>query len=308
MASPSMAPTVSSRTLRWTRVVCWVALYSAFCTIGAIIGLVLWDAKHFGMPIPLSTYIGSTLMVSIFWLPCLFIFFGVRSELHRKTGLALAVGMGGIQFLLFAIARSGAQKWDEKSWIQDFLLSAILAQLLMVAAAIRAYYGLRGERGDGQKLLASCSYAFVLLLLIAAEIPCSSFVAGPIPRNQAAAQSFMWSINRACSDYANKFGGVYPSDLGVLKTSSPPTSPDCTAAGLLEHPFDEDKFGYRIEYKGGPLSEKAIGGCAGAKTYTIMARPVVMGKTGFQSFFMDESGVLRATQENRVATASDPKF
>ena len=307
MASPSMTPAfVSTSTTRWMQVVRWVALYSAFCTIAANLGLMHWDAKHFGS-LPLSTYIGSSLMVSIFWLPCVFIFFRVRGEKYRKGGLALGLGMSGIQFLLFALAHSSAQRWDEKWWIQDFLLSAIVAQPLMMAAAIRAYYGLPRERGDGRKLLASCFYAFVLLLLIATEIPSSSFVAGPIPRNQSAATVFMWSLNSASSNYAEKFG-AYPSDIGALKTPSQPTPPNCATAGLLEHPFDEGKLGYRIEYKAGPLSEKATGGCAGTKTFTITARPAVLGKTGLQNFFMDESGVLRATQEDRAATASDPKF
>ena len=307
MASPSMAPaSVSPGTLRWSQMVRWVALTSAFSTIAATLGLLHWDAKHFGAPTPLSTYIAGTLMMSIFWLPCLFIFFRVHSEKYRKVGLALAVGMGGVQFLLFAVAHSAAQGWDEKWWVQDFLLSAVIAQPLMMAAAIRVYYGLPREPGDRPKLLASCFYAFVLLLLLAVEIPCSSYVAGPIPRNQIAAQDFMRSLNRACSEYAEKFG-VYPSDIGALKSPTPVAPLHC-AAGLLEHPFDESKYGYRIEYKAGTLAEKTTGGCVGAKAYTITARPAVLGKTGLQNLFMDQTGALRATREDRAATATDPQF
>src|SRR5262249_7083172 len=79
MATPctAPAPVVSPRTLRWTRVVCWAALYSAFCTVVASLSLTLWEAKHFGKPLPLSVYISGTVIASIFWLPCLFIFFRV---------------------------------------------------------------------------------------------------------------------------------------------------------------------------------------------------------------------------------------
>ena len=44
------------------------------------------------------------------------------------------------------------------------------------------------------------------------------------------------------------------------------------------------------------------GGCG--RTYT--ARPVAPGKTGYRSFFADETGVIRATSEDRAANVSDP--
>jgi len=37
-----------------------------------------------------------------------------------------------------------------------------------------------------------------------------------------------------------------------------------------------------------------------------MARPQHYGKNTNHNFFMDESGVLRFTTENRAATAQDP--
>jgi hypothetical protein len=121
-------------------------------------------------------------------------------------------------------------------------------------------------------------------------------------------QQRRWKINRALSDYADKFGGVYPSDLAALETPGPGQQSGCKASGLLEHGFDEGKYGYRIEYKARARSDKPTGDCLGVKTYTITARPRVLGKTGLQNFFMDESGILRATQEDRVATGSDPSF
>ncbi len=39
--------------------------------------------------------------------------------------------------------------------------------------------------------------------------------------------------------------------------------------------------------------------------FAISARPQVFEKTGYRSFFTDESGVIRYTSENRPATASD---
>jgi hypothetical protein len=84
---------------------------------------------------------------------------------------------------------------------------------------------------------------------------------------------FMWSLNSASSNYAEKFG-AYPSDIGALKTPSQPTPPNCATAGLLEHPFDEGKLGYRIEYKAGPLSEKATGGVPGQRPSRLPLAPL----------------------------------
>ena len=37
--------------------------------------------------------------------------------------------------------------------------------------------------------------------------------------------------------------------------------------------------------------------------FVLLARP---GNYGYRNFYLDETGVLRATQENRPATAQDP--
>jgi hypothetical protein len=116
----------------------------------------------------------------------------------------------------------------------------------------------------------------------------------------------MWKINQASANYADKFGGVYPFDLAALETQGPSQQSDCKASGLLDRGFDEKKYGYRIEYKAGSRSDTATVRCAGSKTYAITARPTVLGRTGLQNFFMDDSGVMRATREDRTATASDP--
>lgn len=107
-------------------------------------------------------------------------------------------GWADVQCFLFGIARSAAHAWDERWWIRGVLWSAVIAQPLMVAAAIRAYYTLLRERGDRMKLLVGCSYGFALLLLMAAQIPCNSYVAGPIPRNQSAVQQRMWKSIEHC--------------------------------------------------------------------------------------------------------------
>jgi hypothetical protein len=63
--------------------------------------------------------------------------------------------------------------------------------------------------------------------------------------------------------------------------------------------------GYSFDYRGEP-SDKTVEGCKVAKNYMATARPVVFGKTGRRSFFVDQTGVIRCTSENRSATVGDP--
>ena len=46
----------------------------------------------------------------------------------------------------------------------------------------------------------------------------------------------------------------------------------------------------------------------GDERYTATARPVTYGKTGVRSFFMDESGVIRATTADALATLADDEI
>ena len=64
---------------------------------------------------------------------------------------------------------------------------------------------------------------------------------------------------------------------------------------------------YRYEYRPGPPIENPPEGCRpGAQSFTMSARPLEYGKGGRRSFFLDESGEIRSTVEDRAATAEDP--
>jgi Uncharacterised protein family UPF0547 len=56
--------------------------------------------------------------------------------------------------------------------------------------------------------------------------------------------------------------------------------------------------GYTIQYTPGPP-----GPDGGIHSYSLQARA---GNFGYRSFYLDESGLLRATREDRTATAHDP--
>src|SRR5229473_546614 len=57
---------------------------------------------------------------------------------------------------------------------------------------------------------------------------------------------------------------------------------------------------YQIQYTPGPVEADGR-----IRTYALQGRA---GNYGFRNFYMDESGILRATRENRLATAQDPTY
>ena len=56
--------------------------------------------------------------------------------------------------------------------------------------------------------------------------------------------------------------------------------------------------GYQLQYTPAPAGEDG-----GVHSYTLQARA---GNFGYRNFFMDQSGTLRATKENRAASSQDP--
>ena len=86
--------------------------------------------------------------------------------------------------------------------------------------------------------------------------------------------------------YAEARGGAYPSDLEQL-------GPQVRQAAQLAQ-----SDGYQLEYTPGPAeADGAI------HNYSLEARA---GNYGYRSFYVDISGVVRATKENRDATSADP--
>jgi hypothetical protein len=110
------------------------------------------------------------------------------------------------------------------------------------------------------------------------------------PAAQAAgvtAKSLM-ELREALSAYAISTKDAYPTSLNSLgDRASLPLETTRTA-------------GYRLEYS--PKSSSSEGVPRG---FVILARPE---KSGFLNLCIDESGVVRATEDNRPATLQDPPF
>ncbi len=95
------------------------------------------------------------------------------------------------------------------------------------------------------------------------------------------------AIDEAVKAYTAEHGATPPT-LSSLKGRITPAL-SCDASGC-------ESIGYHFQYAAS----------AGSKPhYTITAEPV-SPSTGIYSYYLDETGVLRRTKENRPATSSDP--
>jgi len=113
-----------------------------------------------------------------------------------------------------------------------------------------------------------------------------------VPDRQAAsrkqaetqAEASLREIGRQLAAYADASGGEYPASLDALGDNELPPA----QAARRE--------GYNLSYS---TSEEQ----GRIRHFVLLAQPE---RYGFRSFYLDESGVLRATRQNRPATGDDP--
>jgi len=114
--------------------------------------------------------------------------------------------------------------------------------------------------------------------------------ADPRPRAEASAIELLRAARTALTAYADAQGGTYPASLDAL--------PGESAANLRRAAQRALGEGYRIDYAPGAANADGR-----VTSFSLQARA---GHFGFRNFYADQTGVIRATKENRAATADDP--
>ncbi|MBI4467473.1 MAG: hypothetical protein HY656_08635 [Acidobacteria bacterium] len=234
---------------------------------------------------------------------------------NPKKGLATAVGLGSLVFLLSLPAATGATvgafKGDSRMVaLASGLVLFALMQAAMVRSAIGAYYAIGREKGDWGKLAGALVYAafcFAWLMMVAIAIP--SLLPSRMAANESSAVGTLRIINVSAAYYEDTYKNGFPPDLRTLGPAGPGGSANCNQGDFIDAVVvSGEKSGYRFDYRPGPRVEKPGKGCPipGVKSYTILAQPLVHDRTGIRSFFTDETGVIRMTAEDRAATAADP--
>lgn len=149
----------------------------------------------------------------------------------------------------------------------------------------------------------------VAIVLIIAAVAIPNLLKSKMSANDSSAVGSLRTINTAIVTYAATYDGVYPS---ALQTLGPPLSPEqsesCQSAKLIDSLLASGrKSGFVIEYiPGQPVVKRKADCPPGTKTYALIARPIQYGSTGQRSYFTNESGIIRATSENRAAGPNDP--
>ncbi|MGB6200572.1 MAG: hypothetical protein WBF35_13595 [Candidatus Acidiferrales bacterium] len=108
------------------------------------------------------------------------------------------------------------------------------------------------------------------------------------PTVQAEQQALdsLTQVQAALASYSQVMSGAYPSTLDPL------------GAAVRVAAQRAQSFGYQMQYSPGPLASDGS-----IRSYALQA---TAGNHGYRSFYTDESGVVRATREERPASASDP--
>jgi hypothetical protein len=108
-------------------------------------------------------------------------------------------------------------------------------------------------------------------------------------QNERTAIQTVRALNTALYLHRKQHPDAYPKSLGDLADVE--ALMKCGEAECL-------KSGYRFKYELLPANNMG-------PRYVIQVRPNKYENTGVQSFYTDESGVIRATPDNRPASAGD---
>lgn len=224
----------------------------------------------------------------------------------RVKGLVEAVGLGSATLLICLLPLLVAVASRARSAVYFVLL--VVAQVVLIGGALKAYSDRREVRRQGLRSGVVYLVMFLFFFFLWAMMT-PSLLVYPRTANGALAVGRLRTLSTAAVTYESRYENGYPRNLQVLTAAAPGAGESCDHAGLIDEVLGGGVVGgYRFDYRPGAMVEKPGPGCAaaGVKSYRIHARPLRYKKTGLQSFFTDESGVIRWTVENRAATPADP--
>jgi hypothetical protein len=216
-----------------------------------------------------------------------------------RSGLSLAIAMGGALFVPGIMLVRFALTWDRRWWVVGNLLLASLMQLVLIVLAGKTYIPLPRLRHARLKFLVSMGYGFLLFALFwLFYSPVPARIAG----NESAAMEHLEHLASDAELDASEHGSLYAEAVG---SSGPNSNPECTVApDLMNY---SRTTGYLFEYRGIQPSSTSQG-CTRFKGFTITARPAVYRQTGIRSFCVrNRDREIHFTSDNRPAKDTDPK-
>ena len=154
-------------------------------------------------------------------------------------------------------------------------------------------------------ILGYVGVAIIPLILIVAAIAIPNLLRAKIAANQSSAVGSLRTIVAAEMTYSSTYGNGFATSLDQLDGSGGGAA-SCEHAQLIDHALaNGQKNGYIFTYSAKPSSDLPGKGCAesGASGFTVNADPVNRNTTGMQSYYTDETGVIR--EEKSVPALAD---
>jgi type IV pilus assembly protein PilA len=151
----------------------------------------------------------------------------------------------------------------------------------------------------------------VTIILIIAAIAIPNFLRSRVAANQASAVASLRTLNTAEFTYASTYGTGFSATLGYLGPPSAGTPANSTQAGIIDDVLSgtaaggsgtmtSTKSGYQFTYSPGVATSGKIG------SYTLNADPLNRGVTGGNSYFVDQTGVIRQNNTAQASAADSP--
>jgi type IV pilus assembly protein PilA len=151
---------------------------------------------------------------------------------------------------------------------------------------------MRNNKQKGFSLIELLIVVAIILIIAAIAIP--NLLRSKMAANEASAVASLRTLNTSMVAYST----TYSTDPPTLSALGPAATPTSTAADLVDSLLGKDpavKSGYSIAYVAGATTP--------VTSYTMIATPVSTS-SGQRLFFTDQSGVIRATTDGSVPTAS----
>jgi hypothetical protein len=190
-----------------------------------------------------------------------------------------------------------------------FIPAAVVAVILghLSLSEIRKSAG--RLKGQGMAIaglvLGYLGIAAIPLILIIAAIAIPNILGSKMAANEASAVGALRSYSHALGTYAAQCPQIgFPANLANLGPGAAVGARDCDHAGLLDGRLAQKaptRWGYAFRYTAGASDDLGR-----VTSFTISAQPVGQGSTGRRSFFVDQTGIIRANLSGPAYSDSPP--
>ena len=151
----------------------------------------------------------------------------------------------------------------------------------------------------------------VAIILIIAAIAIPNFLRSRVAANQASAVESLRTLSTAEFTYSSTYNRGYTATLGYLGPPPSGSADDITHAAIVDDVLSgtsasgatamtSTKNGYQFTYSPGTAVNGQV------LSFTINADPVTRGTTGLNSYFIDQTGVVRQNATTQAGAADSP--